>query len=309
MAQAQYAKMDLAGRLFIGLLRFFSWFSFPVNHKLGTGIGYFLWWLPEALSNPKRVTRLNLEVAYPDLSRDEIQTRVKQHMIELGKTASELGPLWLWDKPKVLSLVKQVTGQQVLDEAIAKQKGVIMICPHLGSWELVGPYLTEHYQTTYLYEPPNLASIEKFIVDVRGRMGAKLAPTDRSGVMKLIKALKRNEVIGILPDQDPGEVGSVYAPFYGHPARTMTLVAKLAAKTDCELVYISAQRLPNGEGFHIHILPADKRALTQTDELAATTALNAGIADLIETVSTPQYHWNYKRYRHPPEGVKDLYKK
>lgn len=306
---AKYAKMDWQGRVFIGLLKFFSWFSLPINHRLGAGIGYMLWWLPESISNPKRVTRLNLQVAYPDLSSDEISVLVKQHLIQLGKTATELGPLWLWDKSKILSLVKQVTGQEVLDEAIAQNRGVIALCPHLGSWEIVGPYLTERYQTTYLYEPPNLRSIEGFIVAVRGRLGAKLAPTDRSGVMKLIKALKNNEVIGILPDQDPGEVGGIFAPFYGHPARTMTLVSKLTAKTDCELVYISAERLPNGEGYHIHILPADKLAIADKDELAATTALNTGISHLIETVSTTQYHWNYKRYRHPPEGVKDIYKR
>ncbi|WP_051453356.1 lysophospholipid acyltransferase family protein [Hydrogenovibrio kuenenii] len=306
---AKYAKMDWQGRVFIGLLKFFSWFSLPINHRLGAGIGYLLWWLPESVSGAKRVTRINLQTAYPQLAPGDIQSLVKQHLIQLGKTATELGPLWLWEKGKVLSLIKQVSGQNVLDKAFAQKRGVIVICPHLGSWEIIGLYLSNRYETTNLYEPPNIVSLEGFIVDVRGRTGAKLAPTDRSGVMKLIRALKKNEVTGILPDQDPGEVGGVYAPFYGHPARTMTLVSKLTAKTGCELVYMSAERLPNGEGFHIHILPADKQAIAAQDDLTAATALNAGIEHLIEIVSTTQYHWNYKRYRHPPEGVKDIYKR
>ncbi|BBN58649.1 lysophospholipid acyltransferase family protein [Hydrogenovibrio marinus] len=305
---AEYAKMDWKGRVFIGLLKFFSWFSFPVNHRLGSAIGYLLWWLPESISGAKRVTRINLQTAYPKLSSEEIQSLVKLHMMQLGKTATELGPLWLWDKNRILSLIKSVSGQEELDRAFAQHKGVIVICPHLGSWEIVGLYLSERYETTNLYEPPNIPSLESFIVEVRGRAGAKLAPTDRSGVMKLIKALKNNGVTGILPDQDPGEVGGVYAPFFGHPARTMTLLSKLAAKTGCELVYMSAERLPNGEGFHIHILPADREAIAAEDELAATAALNKGIEQLIETVSTTQYHWNYKRYRHPPQGVNDIYK-
>lgn len=306
---AQYAKMDWQGRIFIGLLKFFSYFSLPMNHRLGAAIGYLLWWLPESISNPKRVTRINLQVAYPDLNDGEIQRLVKAHLIQLGKTTTELGPLWLWSNDKALSLIKQVSNQEVLDKAFAQNKGVIVICPHLGSWEIIGLYLANKYVTVNLYEPPNIASIEKFIVDVRGRTGAKLAPTDRSGVMKLIKALKNNSVTGILPDQDPGEVGSVYAPFYGHPARTMTLVSKLTAKTDCELVFMSAERLPKGEGFHIHILPADKQEIAAKDDLAAATALNAGIEHLIETVSTEQYLWDYKRFRHPPEGVADIYRK
>lgn len=300
--------MDWPGRIFIGLLKFFSWFSLPLNHRLGAAIGYVLWWLPESVSNPKRISRINLETAFPEMSDLDRRRLLKSSLVELGKTSTELGPLWLWNKQRVLALIQQVSGQALLDDAIARNQGVIMLCPHLGAWEVIAPYLTERYSTTYLYRPPNLPSIENFMLEVRGRFGAKLAPTDRKGVMMLIKALKRNELVGILPDQDPGKNGGIYAPFYQHPARTMTLVSKLASKTNCALLFISAERLPHGQGYHLQILPADS-CIADGDETVAASALNAGIESLIETVNPVQYQWNYKRYKHPPAGVKDVYKK
>lgn len=301
---AETPKQDWRGRLFIGLLRFFAWWPLHVNHAMGAAIGYLLWWLP---NSPKRISAINLKIAFPDVSETEHRALLKQSLIELGKTTTELGPLWLWSNQKVLNLIQEVEGEELVQAAFDKGKGVIVLSPHIGAWEAMGFYWSSKYPITSLYRPPNLPSIETFMREVRERGSAKLVPTDLSGVKALRKALNQNEMVGILPDQDPGKSGGVYAPFFGHPARTMVLVSRLAAKAQCDVLFTFAERLPKGRGYRLNILPAEA-AVADRDEQTAAEALNRGVEVCARRVPA-QYQWNYKRYKHPPEGVVDVYKK
>lgn len=301
---AAQSEQRWQGKVFIGLLKFFSWWSLPVNHAMGKAIGYLLWWLP---SSPKRISEINLRIAFPELSEAERQSYLKQSLLELGKTTTELGPIWLWDANRVFELIQSVQGAHLVDAAFKQEKGVIILSPHIGAWEMMGIYLSRHYPMTTLYRPPNIRSVEAFMRQVRERSGSTLVPTDLSGVKALRKALNKNEMIGILPDQDPGKNGSAYAPFFGHPARTMVLVSKLASKSKSAVFFAYAKRLSKGQGYEIHFIPADEQ-VAAPDELTATMALNHGV-ELCARALPAQYQWNYKRYKHPPEGVEDVYKK
>lgn len=292
------------GGLLKALIVFFSWLPLRLNQMLGTGLGYLLYWLP---NSNRRVTQINLAQVYPQLTEQQREKLVKASLIETAKATTELGPVWCWDSSKLVALVKEVKGQELLDQAVAEGKGVIFLAPHIGSWELIGTYLSVLYPCTFLYRPPNVQSIEKFMVDSRGRSGAKLAPTDARGVRLLMQALKKNEITAILPDQDPGESGGIYAPFYGRPARTMTLVSKLLQKTESAALFVVMQRLPKAQGYVLHILPADEKVASDNPE-EATEALNRGVEACI-AVAPQQYLWSYKRYRKPPPGIQDIYKK
>ncbi len=291
------------GGLLKSLIVFFSWFSLAWNQRLGRGIGRLLIWWP---NSQKKITLKNIQVAFPTLSADEQKVLLHKSLLELGKTITELGPMWCWSGQKILPLIKEVKGQALLDDAIAKQKGVIFLGPHIGCWELNAIFLANRYPSTFLYQPPNVSSVGAFMKSARSRFGGKLVPTDLRGVRTLIKALKNSEVTGILPDQDPGASGGVYAPFFGRPARTMTLVSKLVQRTECATLFMVMERLPNAEGYCLHLLPAGSD-IGSTDELLATTALNAGVEACI-ALTPEQYLWSYKRFRKPPPGVTDIYK-
>jgi len=244
------------GSILKGLIVLFSWMPLRLNQILGSAIGHLLYWIP---NSNRRVAKINLQQVYPNLTAKEQSSLLKVNLIETAKATTELGPVWCWDSNKLLSLIKEVKGQALIDEAVKKGKGIIFLAPHQGSWELIGPFLSALYPSTFLYRPPNVPSIEKFMVNSRGRFGAKLAPTDARGVRQLMQALKNNEVTVILPDQDPGASGGVYAPFFGRPARTMTLVSKLLQKTDCACLFIVMQRLPKAQGYVLNVLPAEER--------------------------------------------------
>ena len=302
-AQPQNQQVWL-GQFLKGLIILLSWLPFRVNQGLGSLLGMLFYWIP---NSNRRVAKINIEQVYANRSKDEQQALLKANLKHTAKAFIELGPAWCWPSEKLLKLVKQVHGKSLLDEAIAQKKGVIFLAPHIGSWELIATYLSAVYPSTFLYRPPTIPSVEDFMVKSRGRFGATLAPTDARGVRNLMKALKNNEVTLILPDQDPGPSGGVYAPFFGRPARTMTLVSKLLQKTDSACLFMVMQRLEKGQGYDLHFLPADEN-IADIQVEAATEALNKGVEQCV-AVAPEQYLWSYKRYRKPPEGVADIYKK
>ncbi len=294
----------ILGKLFVGFIKFLSWFSLRNQQKIGELIGKMF----SPFSNYNRdAIRANLSVAYPNLTQEELAELANKTLQENAKSFTELGAIWEWDVSKQLPMIKQIHGQELLDSAYEKGKGVIMLSPHFGNWEILGFFLSIKEPLTVLYQPPEIKSVEKYLNKVRGRVGSNPVPTDVSGVKSMFRVLKQNKMVAILPDQDPGKSGGIHAPFFGHPARTMTLVSKLARKTEAEVLYIVGERLPNGEGFEVHILPADKD-IADKDELVATTALNKGVERCV-AINPTQYLWSYKRYRHPPKGVEDIYKK
>lgn len=288
----------ILGAVIISIIRFFSWFSLRNQHRIGTFFGWLIWVIP---NSARRVTEKNLAIAFPELSDAERLQLTKSSLIETGKTVAELGAIWCWPQAKKLALVKQVVGADKLANAVSAGKGVIMLSPHVGCWEIVCHYLAEHYPTSILYRPPRMGSLNQFMRDARGSSGAILQPTDMTGVKGLRKALKMKEVIGILPDQDPGKSGGVVAPFFGHPANTMLLVAKLAQKSQCPVLFSFAERLPQGEGFIIHLVEAPS-LVNSADDLEATTALNQGVENCVRQLPT-QYQWSYKRYKNLPDDL------
>lgn len=286
-----------------GLIILLSWFPLRLSQGLGSIIGRIFYWIP---NSNKRIAQINIQQAFPNLSSQQQKSLLQANLKETSKAMIELGAFWFWRSDKLLGLVKEVHGQDLLEQAIAQNKGVIFLAPHLGAWELIASYLSAVYPSSFLYRPPNIPSIERFMVNARGRFGATLAPTDARGVRCLMKALKNKEVTVILPDQDPGESGGVYAPFFERPARTMTLVSKLLQKTDSACLYMVMQRLPKGKGYALHFLPADQNLASQ-EAAIATQTLNAGVERCI-SIAPEQYLWCYKRYRKAPEGVMDIYK-
>lgn len=284
------------------LVRALGFTMLRVNHLYGSLAGRFLWWTN---SEAKRISETNLKIAFPELPEDEHNRLLKKSLRELGKTITELGPVWSWGEQSVKGLVRAVNGLHHVEEAQEAGRGVIMLAPHLGSWELMGLYLSIEYGITSLYRPPRLGAIDNFTRDARQRFGADLVPTNMSGVRALRRALADNRMIGILPDQDPGESGGIQAPFFGYSARTMLLVSKLAAKTKAPVIFAFAERLNKGQGYQVRYVPASA-AIASTDENEAAAALNADVETIIR-INPAQYQWSYKRYKYTADTNENPY--
>ena len=207
----------------------------------------------------------------------------------------ELGFAWIARPERVETAIVEVHGRELLDEARAENRGVIVLAPHFGNWEVLNFWLSSHFPFTAMYEPPKIADLDPVIRHGRERMGAELVPTNPRGVAALLKALKRAEAVGILPDQEPSWGSGVFADFFGRPAYTATLLPKLVARTQARVVTGVARRLPDGRGFAIHFLAADERVY-DTDEVTSAAGVNACVESAI-ALDPVQYQWEYKRWK------------
>ncbi|WP_445156985.1 lysophospholipid acyltransferase family protein [Halomonas sp. E14] len=242
----------------------------------------------------REVTEINLAEVYPEQDAATRRRLARESLTHSTATMLELGFAWMGEPQRVEESIIEIHGRELLDEARAQGRGVIVLAPHFGNWEVLNFWLSSHFPFTAMYEPPKIAELDPVIRHGRERMGASLVPTNPRGVAALLKALKRSEAVGILPDQEPDWGSGVFAPFYQRLAYTATLLPKLVARTEARVVTGVARRIP-GRGFAIHFLAADERVYA-TDEAQSATGVNACVEDAI-ALDPAQYQWEYKRYR------------
>lgn len=269
---------------------------------LGASIARLLLWLP---NRAREVTRINIDACLPELSPEARRWLVAHSLIETGRTVTEMGPMWYWPKERVLGLVADCSGRQAVDDALARGKGVIIATPHLGNWEMSGLYCSSLYTMTSLYRPPRLRELDAFMQHARERVGARLVPANAGGVRALYRALEHGEAVGILPDQEPGQGGGIFADFFGIPAYTMTLIGRLVMRTGAPVFFTYSERLPAGGGFHVHFIPAPADLANGSIE-DITVKINA-IAESCIRMIPAQYQWSYKRFNSRPDGSKTFY--
>lgn len=283
-------------------LRLLSLLPLPITHVIGTVIGYILVIFP---NKSHKITQRNIQQCLPELSTLQQQNLVKKSLVEMGKSISEMGYIWFRPKADILKLITKVSGEEHLKSAMEKNRGTIIAAPHLGAWELIGLYCSESYPMTILYRPPRLQQLDQLIRTAREKNGAKLVPTNTKGVKSLYKALASNELIGILPDQDPGKNGGIFAPFFKIQTNTMLLLSRLAIKSHTPVIFCYTERMPRGAGFHLYFIPANPK-VSDKDPQTATTHLNSDIEKCVRQLPQ-QYQWSYKRFRSRPEGEKNIY--
>ncbi len=291
-ASALLFLLKLAGKL-----------SLRSAQRIGRVLGTLLWFIP---GKPRQVTNINLEICLPELSADQRKQLARSSLRHTGQTMMEIPLMWEWPVERCLDLIREVDGEELLEQARADGKGLILLAPHLGNWELAGLYFSSRYKMAALYSPPHMPEFEDYMIRVRGRMGSELVRGDRRGLARLIGLLREGEVAGILPDQSPRGRGNAYAPFFGMEVRTMTLVAKLMQKSGATALMTYAERLKDGQGFRLVIRPCEP-GMEDDDPVVATTALNKSVENCVREIPE-QYQWEYKRMRHRPPGQPNPYK-
>jgi len=212
-----------------------------------------------------------------------------------GRMALELPRIWLRTLEEAVAQVAEVRGQELVDAARASGRGILFLTPHLGCFEITAQYLATQAPITVLYRPPKQPWLQEMIERGRARASLHLAPADLSGVRNLIKALRRGEAIGLLPDQAPKVGEGRWLPFFGRSAYTMTLAARLT-ETGATVLLTWGERLPGGAGYRIHFLAP--QAPIEGDLAARAAAINREVEALIRS-SPGQYLWGYHRYKRP----------
>ncbi len=290
----------MKSRLLIGLLHFFACLPLPVARALGRVLGDVCWLTRGRMA---QTTLTNLALCFPDMDEHARRKLARQSLRHTFMTITEGGAVWLWPAPRALALIHKVEGLDLLRAAHAEGRGVIMLGPHLGHWELTGLYLNTAGcgQNSQLFQAPEDPRFARLIYEARSRSGSHMVPTDQKGVGVLLQALRRGEVIGILPDQVPPDSGGEFAPFFGMPALTMTLACRLQQKTGARmLMTFSRREFQPKQGFTLVIQEPDP-SIYAKDMSEAVAGLNRSIEQLMAGVPE-QYQWEYKRFKRQPEG-------
>ena len=184
-------------------------------------------------------------------------------------------------------------------------RGVVVLAPHLGNWEVLGLHLGMLGQVVSLYEPVKLEMLSNLIVRARQRSGALLVPTTKRGLASLVKSVKAGHIAGILPDQVPTKGASgENVEFMGNLCSTGTLSSNIIRRTGALAVFGFAQRISGG--FQIRYLPASDKIYSE-DISESLTALNTGVEKCI-SYCPEQYQWEYKRFRTHPRELSQVYK-
>lgn len=264
-----------------------------VLHRLGALLGWVTY-----LFSKRYAARLRENLAYAALEYSEEDSRALLHanIREAGKGVLELP--WVWKRPlaQVVANVTQCHGWAYFEAAHALGKGVILLTPHIGCFEVIGLYVAARQPITCMYRPPRYPALDRLMHQGRERGQMKLAPTDLGGVRQLLKALKRGEVIGVLPDQVPSNGEGEWVSFFGRPAYTMTLIGRLIESSGAAVVMCHSERLPQGEGYALHFSPVTFDAASSIPQ-----QMNASLESVVRQ-HPEQYLWSYNRYK-IPRGV------
>ena len=261
--------------------------SLATLHRLGALLGWLTW-----LASPtyRRHLRENMTLA---LGADGARRVRNAAIVNAGRTSLELPRLWLHPLEETVRLVREVRGWDYVEAAQAAGKGILFLTPHLGCFEVTAQYYSHRAPISVLYRPPKQAWLQTMIEEGRARPQLYLAPADLSGVRTLIKALRRGEAVGMLPDQAPRRGEGRWIDFFGRPAYTMTLAGKLS-ESGATVVLAWGERLPDGDGFRLHFMPPEHPVEGSVEERAA--CISREMERLI--LKCPeQYLWGYNRYK------------
>jgi KDO2-lipid IV(A) lauroyltransferase len=278
------------------------------------GIGGLLGWMVYALS-PSYRHRLRENVAAAGFG-DTVRRRA---VAQAGCMAAELPCLWLRPRDERLGGRLHFAAPDVarIDAALGRGRGLVLMTPHIGAFEVCAQAYAERFgerhPMTAMYRPARQAWLREMQLTARDRPGLLTAPASLAGVRQMMKALRRGDTVGLLPDQVPPEGMGVWAPYFGREAYTMTLAARLVQQTGATALLMVCERLPRGRGFAVRVrelpdtLPAPPpqprdEATDAAHQRACATVINRAMEALVRE-HPEQYLWGYHRYKQPRRAV------
>ena len=269
---------------------------------LARPVGALCWILPTRL---RKVSELNLRLCFPEVAAAARRALMRRSLLESTKTALELAAIWLGSPERLENLRDGIEGEELLEQAMAAGRGTVLLSPHLGNWEYLNCVLPRRGPVHCLYRGSRVAELDDPIRRFRERSGIHMVPATSMGLRPLLQALKANQMVLILPDQEPRKGHGVHALFFGVPALTVTLVSRILRRTGAVPLYVFAERRASGR-FRVHFRAAPA-GLADPDPERAAASLNAGVEECVRLLPE-QYLWTYKRFKTAPPGEPTPYR-
>ncbi len=287
------------------LVLFLSWLlhflPLALLAPLGQGVGMLLYALGR---ERRRVARINLRLCFPELTERERESLLRRHFRAFGRSLVEYGILWWSPKARVQRLVR-IEGLENWQAAAGKP--TIWLAPHFVGLDMGGVRLTTEFPLVSIYSRQKHARFDRLLRHGRTRFGDTTLFSRQDGIRPVVKALRGGLPFYYLPDQDFGARDSLFVPFFGVPAATITGLSRLARATGALVVPCITRQLPGGAGYVLKFYPPWED-FPGTDIESDTLRMNEFIEARVREMPE-QYFWLHKRFKTRPPGEAPLYRK
>ena len=255
-------------------------------------VSVWFMWLANRRARP--ITTVNIEICFPDITRERQQSLIKASLYETNMNVIDMARCWVRSRDELEGRISKVEGLEHLDEAVAVGNGTLLLLPHLGSWEIVSLYLSSRYKVTALYREPRATALADFVHRQRQRQGIRLMSIGTAGLRAILQTLRANDMALLLPDQVPPRHSGQFAPFFGEPTLTMTLGSKLIRRSGARAVCAYCKRLPGGR-YELRFRPVNE-AIYDADLTTSLAGLNRSVEACVRECPE-QYQWEYRRFK------------
>jgi len=288
-------------RLLLALMWCLHWLPLPILGRIGEGVGSLLFVF---MRKRRHITLTNLQLCMPQLTPAARLQLARSHFQYFARSVLERSILW-WASPARLTRLIQVVSQVPIQQMM--NRPTIFLCPHFVCLEVAGVAITMQAPACSIYTKQR-----NKIFDAALRKGRlRFTPDEKNllsreaGVKPIIRAMKSGRAFLMLPDMDFGVRDSVFTPFFGIPAATLTSPARLVTATDGQIIPVVTRFLPNYQGWQVIFYPPWEN-YSGTDINAATLRMNAFIEERV-LESPAEYFWSHKRFKTRPDGERNLY--
>lgn len=303
MAAAPIARPPLAPRTWpswigIGVLVALAHLPWSLQRVLGRGLGVALRGL---LRTRRDVAARNLALCFPELDAQGRKALLRAHFAALGIGVFEFARAW-WGSVAPLRRGLVVEGLEHLEAARAQGRGVILISGHFTTLEVCGRLMCDHAPLAGMYRPHAHPAMEWAVK--RGRLRYAAAMFGRDQLRAAIRHLKQGGLLWFAPDQDTRRGDSVFVPFFGLPAHSLTSTHQLARLSGAAVLAFAHERRADG-GYTLRLSPAFAD-FPSRDATADTARVMAAIEAMVRAVPA-QYLWIHRRFKRQPDGAPDPY--
>lgn len=288
-------------RAMLALMWLLHWLPLPVLGRIGKGIGSLLFLF---MRRRRHIALTNLKLCLPELSEQQRTAIARAHFQGYARSVLERGILWWASTARLNQLIQIVPA---VPAAVAATRPTIFLCPHFVCLETAGVAITMAGPACSMYVPQHNRVFDAALR--KGRL--RFTPDERNliareaGIKPIIRAMRDGRPFLMLPDMDFGRRESVFVPFFGVPAATLTAPARLTMATDGQVIPVVTRFLPDYQGWQVIFYPAwDNYPGTDID--AATERMNAFIEARVREAPA-EYFWSHKRFKTRPEGMPNVY--
>lgn len=291
-------------RLTLALIWLLHWLPLPVLGRIGEAVGELLFLV---MRERRNITLTNLSLCLPELSSSERHAMARAHFRAYARSVLERGILW-WASPARLQRLIDIDPAVPTQSSI--EKPTIFLCPHFVCLELAGVAITMRGPLCSIYTQQRSRVFDEALRRGRARFATQeeadqFLISRHSGIKPIIRAMRNGRPFLMLPDMDFGARESIFVPFFGIPAATLTAPARLAAATEGQVIPVTTQFRPDYRGWRVRFHPAWQN-FPGDDMEAATRRMNAFIEEQVKQAPA-EYFWSHKRFKTRPAGLPSVY--